>query len=783
MLTRENIKQAIDVIGRREPEIAYTLNAMLGKGRIDVLPRSDARQEKQPFFFFGGKRAYVNKFQLFSSGTPPLEQALLIHYGEMVQQRTLVHEDPGAPPVQHASKIHTAGLAFMLDYELDLAAEKLEQQIFLVNQKDTRSNDETLVNVLHQRLSRIKGLKKDTGQIEYSPETPWILYQGVVNADTRAYFMRFLFSRQSLIQAAGLNFEFFHIRFLLNCLISGLDYLLFSCIAKQELQGLVFLEIQRKLFYRGFEVKYIATRGGSTPQNGVLPVKGTGTFLMAGVWIIWKSRYPEVKEIFLESEIEAEHFYTTLGFYRRGMCRYVLKVPQERLLTAIVAMTAFSKKKHASIVSSLCRRIPGQIRILKRKDNQRKQRDRALEFIKIALHPSSSDLLARTALVLIRKNRRSIPEGEALITLARAFGRNGQQPGQATSCLPVAVVMDVRYQDHLKGVTTLESFKRLQAVDEVLESPCLEGKWVNIESRLAQKKELTWVHTQAHVEAVEKTAEKTLSSFDVDTQTTKASWSTARLAAGGVFCALDAIMSGRCARGFAFVRPPGHHAGPNKSMGFCIFNNIALGAQYLKHQYNLSKVMIIDIDAHHGNGTQDIFYDTDQVLFVSLHESKSFPGTGRVEEAGTGKGQGFTINVPLEKGSRARDIGRALYFLAGPVAQAYHPDIILVSFGFDLYIHDRLSGMRVTPGGYARITSLLLEIAEKSCGGKILFVLEGGYSMAGIRQCGLSVMKEICHVPGVDTEKTDLIRKSDFSRLSGLKQVRKIHKKYWAVLE
>ena len=241
-------------------------------------------------------------------------------------------------------------------------------------------------------------------------------------------------------------------------------------------------------------------------------------------------------------------------------------------------------------------------------------------------------------------------------------------------------------------------------------------------------------------------------------------------------------MSGRASRGFAFVRPPGHHAEPGRGMGFCIFNNIALGARYLKQKYKVSRLMIIDIDAHHGNGTQEVFYDTDEVLFVSIHESKSFPGTGQIEETGKGKGEGFTINIPLEKGSRARDIGRALYFLAGPVAQEYRPQIILVSFGFDLYIHDRLAGMKVTPDGYALITALLLEIAERSAGGKTAFVMEGGYSIKGIEECGLATMKEICNVPGISQDKVDRVRKSDPSRLSNLRKVIDIHKKYWKVL-
>jgi len=786
MLTRENIKQAIEAIGKRKPEIAYTLHTMLGKGGIDVLPSaSESRDEKKLYFLFGDKKSFVNKYQFFTSGTPCLEQALLIQYGELAQTRELFHQDPFANPGKHASKTDIAGLSLMLNYEIDLAADLLKKQIALILQKNGRGNESPLVKVLRQRLKKLADIRNNSiapSNLIDSEDDPRILFQGVINDYTSAFFIRFPFSRESLMQAARFNLEFFHIRFLLKCLVSGTGSLLFACIAKGELQGLIFLEITKKLFYRGFEVKYVATRGGSGSQYDSHPVKGAGTFIMAGVWAFWKTNFSEVKEIFLDSEIEAERFYTSIGFHTRGLCRYILKSPEGRLLTSIVLMAAFSKKIHPSITSHLCKRIPGQIRRLKRRKNINGQHKSALEFMKITLHPASSDLLARTTVQVLLKNRSRIPEGEALLTLAKAFGRTGTAPGQKLPFLPVAVVIDKRYRNHLMGVTHLENYRRIEAIKDLLKNKRLDRKWFRIAPRLAEKKELTWVHTREYVDKVEETAGKSLSSFDFDTQATEESWSTARLAAGGVFSLIDGIMSGRSSRGFAFIRPPGHHAEPAKGMGFCIFNNIALGAKYLKLKYKISRVMIIDIDAHHGNGTQEVFYDTDEVLFVSIHESGSFPGTGRVEETGRGKGEGFTINIPLEKGSWARDIGRALYFVAGPVAQEYEPEIILVSFGFDLYIHDRLAGMKVTPGGYALITALLLEIAEHVTGGKMAFVMEGGYSIEGIRKCGLAVMKEICNVQGVSQNKIDRVRKSDLSRLSSLKKVIKTHKKYWEVL-
>ncbi len=782
MLTREHIKQAIDAIGKREPEIAYTLNTMLGKGRIDLAAPQDSRDGKRLYFVFGDKKAFVNKFQFFTSGTPPLEQALLVLYGEMAQKRTLMHREPGATLGEQALKTDTAGLLLMLNYEIDLAADQLKQQLTARVKKKDKTPDTHGVQILGLRLEKLMSLK--TGSTEpddfkETPDNPRTLAQGIIGGYTQAFFMNFPFSRGTLVQAARLNLEFFHIRFLLKCLVMGTDHLLFACVAKQELQGLIFLELKKKLFYQGLEVKYFATRSGASFPDDPSPVKGAGTFIMAGVWVLWKTNFPEVKEIFLESELEAEKFYTAIGLQSRGLYRYNLKTPEGRLLTAVALIAAFSKKSFPATTYHLCKQVPQAIKTLGKK-NPGDPGKRALDFLKISLHPASSSLLARTTVTLLLKSKSPPPEGEALLILAKAFGR--MERASLPPSLPVAVVVDPRYENHLAGITHPENYRRMQAVIQLLASQSLEGRWVKIPPRLAEKNELTWAHTLDYVEKIEKTAGKPYTAFDFDTQTTQDSWETARLAAGGVFSLLDEIMAGRSSRGFAFVRPPGHHAEPGKGMGFCIFNNIALGALYLKQKYRVSRVMIIDIDAHHGNGTQKMFYDSDEVLFVSLHESGSFPGTGQVEETGQGKGQGFTLNIPLEKGSRARDFGRALYFVAGPVAQAYQPEIILVSFGFDLYINDRLASMKLVPSGYALITALLLEVAAHASQGKIAFVMEGGYNLEGIRECGLAAMKEICQVPGIGQDKIDQVHKSDFSRLSNLKQVIQIHRKYWTVL-
>ena len=261
---------------------------------------------------------------------------------------------------------------------------------------------------------------------------------------------------------------------------------------------------------------------------------------------------------------------------------------------------------------------------------------------------------------------------------------------------------------------------------------------------MATREELAWVHTPAYIERVAQTEGRPLTSFDLDTQTTEHSYATACLAAGAVFNLVEEIWSGRIQRGFAAVRPPGHHAEPDRGMGFCLFNNTALGARYLQRRHGLKRIMLVDIDAHHGNGAQTIFYDTDEVLCVSIHQFPGFPGTGKLGEVGRGKGEGYTVNVPLRKGHGDADFLCILHFLVRPLALAYQPEIILVPCGFDLWVHDRLAEMRVSAEGYGLMTALLADIAAEVCGGRIAFVMEGGYSAEGIRECGRRVLQSLC---------------------------------------
>jgi acetoin utilization deacetylase AcuC-like enzyme len=312
-----------------------------------------------------------------------------------------------------------------------------------------------------------------------------------------------------------------------------------------------------------------------------------------------------------------------------------------------------------------------------------------------------------------------------------------------------------------------------------LAHPSVAGRCRDVPCRPAAPDELAWIHAPDYIERVAATAGRTLSTFDIDTQATAGSYEAARLAVGAVFALTDAIMAGEGKRGFACVRPPGHHAEPDRAMGFCLFNNAALGAARLKHRHGLDRVLIVDIDAHHGNGIQKAFYDTDEVLYISAHGFPGYPGTGNLGEVGVGRGEGYTVNIPLGKGQIDRVFGRIIGSIVRPLAEAYRPQMMLVACGFDLYTHDRLGQMNVTPNGYGLMARLLTDIADAVCDGRILFVLEGGYSIRGISECGLRLAQELTDVSAADTDKILNGRNGNWLTGDAVRKVMAVQARYW----
>ena len=305
------------------------------------------------------------------------------------------------------------------------------------------------------------------------------------------------------------------------------------------------------------------------------------------------------------------------------------------------------------------------------------------------------------------------------------------------------IVKDWRYLKHGAEFTHPETPRRLASIYEMLDNPDMSWKFIGIDARHATREELERVHRPSYIDYIAATAGKLMFMLDPDTVATPETYDVARLAAGGVIHAIDSVISGETDNAFALVRPPGHHAQAAEAAGFCIFNNIAISARHALAERNLERILIVDWDLHHGNGTQEIFYGDRQVLYFSTHQSPAYPGTGGLTEMGAGSGLGYTLNVPLSPGADDNFYVRILREILRPVCLSFQPEILLVSAGFDIYVGDPLGSMKVTPEGFACMTRVLLDLADECCGGRMVVVLEGGYHILGLTKSVRAVLLEM----------------------------------------
>jgi acetoin utilization deacetylase AcuC-like enzyme len=304
------------------------------------------------------------------------------------------------------------------------------------------------------------------------------------------------------------------------------------------------------------------------------------------------------------------------------------------------------------------------------------------------------------------------------------------------------LIADRRYTNHSAGRLHPERPARIAAMIEMAESlPRSELKV--LAPREASPDELALCHRAEYVAAVERSAHAERTDFDPDTHACAETWKTATLAAGGVITAVEAVIDGEADNAFAIVRPPGHHALPGSAMGFCFFNNVAIAASWLVHVRRLRRVLILDWDVHHGNGTQDIFYDSPDTFYMSAHQFPFYPGTGWLDQIGTGEGTGFTVNAPLAATSGDSEYLRIFDQLFLPIARQFRPEFILISAGFDSHFRDPLGGMKVTEDGFAAMIRRMQRLADDCCGGKIALALEGGYDLRALADCGRAVIDEL----------------------------------------
>ena len=320
------------------------------------------------------------------------------------------------------------------------------------------------------------------------------------------------------------------------------------------------------------------------------------------------------------------------------------------------------------------------------------------------------------------------------------FPRTSPRPLNAPRV--VAVVEDPRFRDHSGPAGHPERPDRLLAVGAALAAR--REALTALEARLAQDDELLRIHAAPHLALIAEAAAHAPSRLDPDTFASAESDRVARLAAGGAIDLVRAVASGRAHAGLAAVRPPGHHAETARPMGFCLYNNIAIAARAVQAELGVGKILVVDWDVHHGNGTQHSFEDDPSVLYFSTHQFPHYPGTGAWHEIGSGRGEGATVNVPMPAGCGDDEYLAVFARVLAPIARAFAPELILVSAGFDAHRDDPLAGMEVSARGYQGMAAQVRALADELCGGRVACVLEGGYAASGLREGVGALIDALC---------------------------------------
>lgn len=312
--------------------------------------------------------------------------------------------------------------------------------------------------------------------------------------------------------------------------------------------------------------------------------------------------------------------------------------------------------------------------------------------------------------------------------------------------MATTLVYSEKYLEHILSKGHPERPERLKAIVDALRLAELWGtpSVKVLEPKPAKREDIELVHDAAHIELVERLSESERP-LDADTPVHRNTFELALLAAGGTIDAGRAVLSGKTSNAFALVRPPGHHASRARGGGFCYFNNLAVMIERMKREFKLRRVFVLDFDAHHGNGTQDIFYEDPSVLFLSLHQNPAtlYPGTGFVHELGSGEGEGYTVNVPMPPGSGDTEYASVMDEIFVPLTEQFKPELFAVSAGFDAYSDDPLTQLQLSTSAYGWLTRFVVEQAGKLCKGRVVFVLEGGYVLDAVAEGVVNVVKTL----------------------------------------
>ena len=337
----------------------------------------------------------------------------------------------------------------------------------------------------------------------------------------------------------------------------------------------------------------------------------------------------------------------------------------------------------------------------------------------------------------------------------------------------VAIIRDERFLEHKTGHVHPEHPNRLKAIYRMLDTDFSDGL-LKIEAEPATLEHLELVHTPSYIEKVLKTADHTFSSLAPDTPTSAKTYEAAWLAVGACLKGLDALLSGQCDVCFSLIRPPGHHALPDRAGGFCIFNNLGVTARYAMNEHGLRRILIIDWDTHHGNGLNDLFYGEKEVLYFSSHDIGLYPYGGDWEETGEKEGQGYTINLPVPRELEDQEFLHLYHEILGPLFRRYNPDLILVVAGFDAHHEDPVGRSILTEKAFRGLTQMILDLSAEIDHPPILFALEGGYDPLALSRAVKGVLEVLTgknHEEHFEGEVTDPVREL-------LEKARRIHAKF-----
>ncbi len=353
--------------------------------------------------------------------------------------------------------------------------------------------------------------------------------------------------------------------------------------------------------------------------------------------------------------------------------------------------------------------------------------------------------------------------------------------------MKTGVVFSPIYYRHNPGRSHPESAKRLITIVRELKRSRLQGvsNWQFIEPNKAHLSDVGLVHDAKYIEFVKDTCALGGDILDEagDTVASPESFEAALYAVGGALEAVNLVMSEDFQNAFAFVRPPGHHAGKRRACGFCIFNNVAIAATDLLRRFKLKRVLILDIDAHHGNGTQQVFYDTDRVLYISLHEDpRDFPGKGFIGEVGEGAGLGYSVNVPLPFGTSDEIYLKAMNEVVESITRQYKPQFILVSAGLDGHYTDPVGNLSLSALCYGEVFETICRLALETCKGKLVSVLEGGYSLNFVGKIAAVAVAKMCDSPyhledKIPSHRGRVERRGE----KVLKEVKRVQRVFWDV--